>query len=492
MLEGSILHKLATAHQVGQAGKRPLNFGVYYKNTLVALCHALEDYILSAGSAPLVITAFQQGKWYLQEADRYGDIAQRANQIVIMAAADGGFAAHPTSQRSNVALVNLDSADPVAQEWHLMILSPTYAAMVLCQELSAADYGANGVPTSDLERKFYGFWTFEPGLVQETMELTIAHIQQYNPVLHGTLLTHLHQVTQPTDAQRDDLGSVVSRVVDYLQHSHADLSHPSHYVPTHEQGLENNLISNEMQAFLRIAQIIDQTDLSNPRAAAEVATLAEMMGQLLDLPAWQLHRLRLAGLLHRLSLWQTGENLLSSGTSARYQDAPSCPLTCSLVPGTQVLRTMPQLRAIATIVTHLNERWDGFGQPASLVGDEIPLESRILGLIASFQQCVVRRQLEQDASDSDLNESLEQALAECRGQQGTGPTKGDRWDPKLVESLALLVYGLQQGIGLPATSPKIAAGMWLLDSHSSEDLFALLDKSPVEAGIPTIEAIYGY
>jgi len=34
--------------------------------------------------------------------------------------------------------------------------------MVLCQELSAADYGAGGQPAADLERKFYGLWTFEP------------------------------------------------------------------------------------------------------------------------------------------------------------------------------------------------------------------------------------------------------------------------------------------------------------------------------------------
>jgi DICT domain-containing protein len=44
MLEGSILQKLEAAHR---GSKRPLNFGVYYKNTLVALCHALEDFIWS-------------------------------------------------------------------------------------------------------------------------------------------------------------------------------------------------------------------------------------------------------------------------------------------------------------------------------------------------------------------------------------------------------------------------------------------------------------
>ncbi|MBC7823439.1 MAG: metal-dependent phosphohydrolase, partial [Candidatus Parcubacteria bacterium] len=74
MLEGSILHELGVSHETGDGGKRPLNFGVYYKNTLVSLCHALEDCILTCSSAPLVVTAFQRGKWYLQEADRYSEL----------------------------------------------------------------------------------------------------------------------------------------------------------------------------------------------------------------------------------------------------------------------------------------------------------------------------------------------------------------------------------------------------------------------------------
>ena len=102
MLQGSILQKLEKAHR---NTTRPLALGVYYKNTLVSLCHALEDHILSEDSSPLVITAFQQGKWYLQEAERYADIAQCSQQIVIMAAPDTGFLEHPTSQLSNVDLV---------------------------------------------------------------------------------------------------------------------------------------------------------------------------------------------------------------------------------------------------------------------------------------------------------------------------------------------------------------------------------------------------
>ena len=86
MLAGSILQKLVEERKGTETsansatdgsstpdttGRTPLNFGVYYKNTLVALCHALEDAVLATKTSPLMVTAFQQGKWYIQEADRY-------------------------------------------------------------------------------------------------------------------------------------------------------------------------------------------------------------------------------------------------------------------------------------------------------------------------------------------------------------------------------------------------------------------------------------
>ena len=87
MLQGSILQRLDEAHS---QGKQPLNLGVYYKNTLVALCHALEDFILDSKSAPLMVTAFQRGKWYLEEADRYKDLAEKSEHVTLMATPDIG------------------------------------------------------------------------------------------------------------------------------------------------------------------------------------------------------------------------------------------------------------------------------------------------------------------------------------------------------------------------------------------------------------------
>lgn len=453
MLTGSLLDKLANTHRGSK--QRPLNFGVYYKNTLVALCHALEDFVLESRSQPLIVTAFQRGKWYLEEAERYGSLAAKSTQVVIMAAPEGGFGEHPTSQLPNVALVSLKEDDPVAIEWHLIILSPTYTAMVLCQELSPADYGNLGLPTEDRQRKFYGFWTFEPELVLETVGLAIDHIHSYNSPLADRLRQQVQEIqqTQQTNLEpKDDLGVVVTKVVQYLQLYQENL-------PAAAQHLDHNLLSNELQAFLRMAQLIDQADPTNPQAAAEVTALAEALGQLLDLPAWQMKRLRLAGLLHRLAPLQAGETvtervgekIVSETQVAVLEEAGLSPALSQA----SVLRIMPRLRAIAQIIAHQQEHWDGTGLPGYLAYDQIPLESRILGLAAYFQQQVIWH----ENLASETVKPLLAALADC--QVGANSL----FDPKLVETLSLLVSGLAQGMTLTAHQPKIAAGMWLLEGE---------------------------
>jgi DICT domain-containing protein len=446
MLEGSILQRLDEAHR---QSVRPLNLGVYYKNTLVALCHALEDFILDSHSAPLMVTAFQRGKWYLEEADRYKDLADKSNHVVLMAAPDAGFDSHPTSKKENVALVQLKPEDPVAEEWHLIIFSPTYTAMVLCQELSAQDYG-DKKPKTDLERKFYGFWTFEPELVKETVELAIDHVSKYDPQLAQMMTSKVAKMTaESATRQRDDLDAVVSQVIKYLQDSHKTLNQPQQTGNFKGfQDLSENIVSNEMQAFLRMAQLLDATDVSNPMAASEVASMAEAMSQLLDLPAWQAKRLYLSGLLHRVGLPDVTKRNTQSPVQADT-------LANQSAPKASVLRVMPQLEAVSQILTHQREAWDGSGIPAGLSYDEIPLESRIICLLADFQQ----KMKAYKQYSADKNPSA-QALKDCQA------LAGKRYDPKLLDALSLLVMGIQQGMTLQAYRPKIATGMWLVDSGS--------------------------
>jgi len=81
--------------------------------------------------------------------------------------------------------------------------------MVLCQELSAADYGAGGQPAADLERKFYGLWT-----TGVTGNMVLDRAYRYNPELQQTFAQVQEIAAAAPTAQPDDLGTIVSRVVD--------------------------------------------------------------------------------------------------------------------------------------------------------------------------------------------------------------------------------------------------------------------------------------
>jgi DICT domain-containing protein len=106
---------------------------VYYKSTLTALSHAMEDLVLVGNDRPLVLANFQQERYYRPEARRYQRLAQRADQIYVLAAPESAFS-ESTIPYPTIAL---NSADLLAQEWHLIIISQRYSACLVCQEFAS-------------------------------------------------------------------------------------------------------------------------------------------------------------------------------------------------------------------------------------------------------------------------------------------------------------------------------------------------------------------
>ena len=456
----STLNQLKAALPGGQL---PSSYGVYFKNTLVALCHALEDHILQScnpepADRPLVLVTFQQGKWYLQEADRYFDIAQCASQVAIAAMPESGFASHKTGQLDNVSLVHLDSTDPITEEWNLVILAPNYASMVLCHELSSQEYQTDGKPTADTERKFYGLWTFDRPLIEAAATILIDRMRTYNPDLADSLAERQKQIQDNPSPVPADLSSVVARIVTYLQRSQEQL------VTVNRQArelwdlegqalrLNRNLTANKLQAFLRMAQRVDERDRANPVASLQVAALAETLGQMLDLQTLKLRRLRLAGLLFRIGLAEAPTEVFTHSAN-RLEATHLCFWRDRSLLGAQLLSSMPELAPITEIVAHHLEHWDGSGKPDGLKGEEIPIESRILGLVAYFQE------LTQARGDYPAL-SLEIAIDKCRAT-------GSRFDPALIEALSHVVRLTEMGLMQLPDRPSQLPTVWLEEAESS-------------------------
>jgi DICT domain-containing protein len=450
----------ATLNQLKNAlpdGQLPPSYGVYFKTTLVALCHALEDHILQAkgksDQKPLVLATFQQGKWYLQEADRYFDIAQCSSEVAIAAVSDSGFASHKTGNLDNVSLINLDPQDSLVQEWNLLILAPNYAAMLLCHELSPEEYRADSLPKVDTERKFYGLWTFDRHLVEKAAEILIARMRPYNEVLGDRLWQQEQAIANNLSLIPADLTGVVARIVTYLQTSQQQLitvnRQQREMVELEGQArrINRNLTAGKLQAFLRMAQRVDECDRDNPLASLQVSALAETLAQILDLPTLKLRRLRLAGFLYRIGLAEAPMEVFTH-TSNQLGEASLAFWRDRAVLGSQLLSTMPELAPVTDIVLHQLEYWDGSGKPNGLKGEEISLESRILGLVSYFQE------LTQPRGDRAAY-SLAEALEKC------GEYSGTRFDPALVEALTTVIRLTEIGLMKMPDHPTQLPTIWL-------------------------------
>jgi DICT domain-containing protein/uncharacterized protein YjbI with pentapeptide repeats len=451
--KNSILYNLREKLEQDSAdGNLPETFRIYFKNTLVAICHAMEDHILRTGAKakdlPLMITTFQQGKWYLEEAERYQELAHHAQDIVIMAVEDSGFAQHPTGSLENVHLLRLATDDPVAEEWNLIILAPDYAAACLCQELTAEDYGPEGRP-EDLERKFYGLWTFDEALVYQSAHIALDRIGVYDPQLEKSMRARVEAIHKIETTKQEDLSSVIAQIVTNLQETEDKLFA---YSAETERLLQptlvgRNLTANKLQAFLRIAQQVDAKDPYNPMASLQVAALAETLGQMLQLPPLAIRRLRLAALLHRVGLAQASQTLFLKAEED-LTDQERDLLDNHPMHGVKLLGAMPELNAITQLIARKKEAWDGSGKPDGLKGEEIPLGSRILGLVAHFQRMTQPRGTRPALS-------LGEAFARCQEDAGR------LWDPKLVETLGHVVRLAEMGFLNMPTRPQAIPSSWL-------------------------------
>jgi diguanylate cyclase (GGDEF)-like protein/putative nucleotidyltransferase with HDIG domain len=99
--------------------------------------------------------------------------------------------------------------------------------------------------------------------------------------------------------------------------------------------------------------------------------------------------------------------------------------------GERILRILPGLGTIARIVRHEHERWDGGGYPDGLVGEEIPLGSRIIIVADAYDAITSDRPYRSARSHGEAVEEL----TRCAGTQ---------FDPSATAALVGYLYGARQ------------------------------------------------
>jgi DICT domain-containing protein/signal transduction histidine kinase len=191
-----------------------LRLQMYFKSSLTALSHAMEDQVLAGSDQPLVIACFQRERFYRQEAHRYLRISEKTPHVFVLAAPETDFRDDSGSYES----IAFQPDDGLSQEWHLVVLGQQYSVCLVCREhLQVSSAGI--LPPMDQARRFEGIWTFERQVTCRAAELLLRRIRTYRPELAAKVKFLLETVVDcaAPDTLQINPAPFSDRLVTYLQ-----------------------------------------------------------------------------------------------------------------------------------------------------------------------------------------------------------------------------------------------------------------------------------
>ncbi|MDB5297807.1 MAG: domain/GAF domain/HD domain protein [Phycisphaerales bacterium] len=188
--------------------------------------------------------------------------------------------------------------------------------------------------------------------------------------------------------------------------------------------LENATLYDDVHGLMMgllhaLTSAVDAKDAYTCGHSERVALLSRHLAQLAGLPAPEVERVYMAGLLHDVGKIGVPEAVLQKPgrlTPEEFDHMKRHPEV-----GARILADVKQLQAVIPGVLHHHERYDGKGYPHGLAGDRIPLMGRIICLADCFDAMTSNRTYRKALP-------VEVALTEIRRCGGT------QFDPALAEA----------------------------------------------------------
>jgi diguanylate cyclase (GGDEF)-like protein len=183
-----------------------------------------------------------------------------------------------------------------------------------------------------------------------------------------------------------------------------------------------------------LASALQERDRYTGEHSENVVDLTARVGESLALDAEEISRIRTAALLHDIGKVGVPDEILHK--PGPLDDREWQIMRQHPVIGERILRAIPGMGALARIVRHEHERWDGEGYPDRLAGPRIPIGSRIILACDAYHAMT---------SDRPYRRAMPhaQAMTELSSNAGT------QFDPDVVQALVGYLFGRRQS-GLAA------------------------------------------
>jgi len=177
---------------------------------------------------------------------------------------------------------------------------------------------------------------------------------------------------------------------------------------------------------------LEVRDTDTAHHSDDVVTLCEALGRRLDLDDRALQHLRAGAQLHDVGKVAIPSSILNK--PGALTEGEWAVIREHTIIGERILRSVPEMADVATIVRHSHEHWDGGGYPDGLAGDRIPLASRVILCADAFHAIRADRPYRRGRDAHD-------AIAEIRACAGT------QFDPAVVDAFVDVAAEARAGNG---------------------------------------------
>jgi diguanylate cyclase (GGDEF)-like protein len=193
-------------------------------------------------------------------------------------------------------------------------------------------------------------------------------------------------------------------------------------------GPEQRIERLEEESYVRMVQLlasaVDARDPYTQQHSRRVAAFAVKLGEALELAPDRIERIETAALLHDVGKIGVPDAVLRKGsrlTDAEYEMVKEHPALAS-----RILRAIPRSEILPWITGH-HEKWDGTGYPEGLLGEQIPLEARILAICDAYDAMTSERPYR---GAMEAEEALQELLLGA----------GQQFDPELTAAFVRAVH----------------------------------------------------
>ena len=171
-------------------------------------------------------------------------------------------------------------------------------------------------------------------------------------------------------------------------------STPAWRRPVRAQSMAEKVIQEQLRRVQEstvcgLQQLLDLKDLSTGVHSTRLAEWAARVAEAIGLDESYQHDIEVAALLHDLGKVGIPDVILNK--PGRLDDEERAVVQRHPEYGWAVLRLLPGFERISLLVLHHHERIDGGGYPAGLQSEQIPLGSRIVGVVDCFDAMVSDR-----------------------------------------------------------------------------------------------------